>query len=299
MRISTIPCPSTIGTRIDLRQGMRLSNLLPLLALLPLAACITSQDQLLRSNTTMTLPLGAIHVPPRDSGIVLQGSVAIQASPGGSERVKLVPRNEFLTVHTADQTSNLQGPSSLTTSPVQVAAEGSIFLSEHLRLGGGIDASAKGAAPWGEVGLRFGKRVSVETFVAAGATRVRNSTLWNIREVNDNAGSWGGGGDDSIVTETPVEQEGTSWQDFVRLGIHVAARDGGPFAEFQVLSTGLLEPSPKARYLWGSSMQMFGAGWSQPTDYGTGTAYVRTLFTGETVIPSLGVQWTGELKLGG
>lgn len=278
---------------------MRLSNLLPLLALLPLSACITSQDQLLRSNTTMTLPLGAIHVPPRDSGIVLQGSLAIQASPGGTETVKLMPRNEFLAVHTSAQTSNLRGLSSVTTSPVQIAAEGAVFLSEHLRLGGGIDASAKGAAPWGEVGLRFGKVVSVETFVAAGASRVRNNTLWNVREVNDNAGSWGGTADDSVVTETPVEQTGTSWQDFVRAGLHVAARNGGPFAEFQVLSTGLLDPSPKARYLWGSSMQLLGAGWSQPTAYGTGTAYVRALNTGKTVIPSLGVQWTGELKLGG
>lgn len=278
---------------------MRLQNLLPLLALLPLQACITSQDQLLRSNSSMALPLGAIHVPPRDSGIVLQGSVAVQASPGGTEAVKLTPHNDILPLRFSDQTSELRGPSSLTTSPIQVAAEGSIFLSEHLRLGGGIDASVKGAAPWGEVGLRFGKEVSVETFVAAGATRVRNRTLWNVRVVNDNAGSWGVGGSDSVVTETPVEQDGTSWQDFFRMGIHVAARDGGLFGEYQVLGTGLLDRSPRARYRWGSAMQLFGAGWSQPTEYGTATGYVRALHTGKTVIPSLGAQWTGEFKLGG
>jgi len=299
MGFPAIPGTSTFGTRIDLWQGMRPSNMLPLLALLPLSACITSQDQLLRSNTTMSLPLGAIHVPPRDSGIVLQGSVAIQASPGGTERVKLTERNGLLPVHTSDQTSDLRGPSSVTTSPLQIAAEGSIFLSEHLRLGAGLDASSKGTASWGELGLRFGKDLSVETFVAAGASRVRNSTLWNVRVVDDHSGSWNEAGDDSTVTETPMEQNGTSWQDFVRAGVHVTARDGGPFAEYQVLNTGLLDHSPRAGFLWGSTMHLLGTGWSQPTGYGTGTVYVRALYTGKAVIPSLGLQWTGELKLGG
>ena len=76
---------------------------------------ITSQDQLLRSNSSMALPLGAIHVPPRDSGIVLQGSVAVQASPGGTEAVKLTPHNDILPLRFSDQTSELRGPSSLTT----------------------------------------------------------------------------------------------------------------------------------------------------------------------------------------
>lgn len=207
-------------------------------------------------------------------------------------------QRELFGSRSTDRVSEALGSSNLSTSPIQAAGEASLFLSEHLRLGGGFDVSSQGAAPWAGLGVRFGKQVSVETFAALGLVPVSSEAVWNVQTYRQEGTGFASAPDTTIVLDSLVERAGSSRQEFWRIGVHVAARDGGPFVEVQTLGLELLQPSPSAGDRWGTTMTLLGAGWSQPTAYGTGTAYVRGLYTGKTVIPSLGVQWTGELKLG-
>lgn len=287
---------------------MRLPNLLPLLALLPLQACITTtfHDTMLKSQSRAPLPLGAIHVPPRDSGILLQGS--LQVSQGFKTSANVTPYLEKPLIKQESQTSSLEGTSNLQLPAQQFAAQGSLFLSDHVRLGLFVDGTPSQHALWGELGLRFGHELSIETFVGAGTVPVQSTAEWISTSTSKGCDSsllslgMGGGSTWHCIDDTAHQFLQTSKdQDelMLRAGFHLGLRKGGPWIEAQAGAFTLLPTSPMADAKWGASILSASVGWAQPTDYGTATVALRAVGIGDTFVPSASVQWTGEIKLGG
>jgi len=275
---------------------MRCLKLLPILALLPLSACIGSQDQLLRSNTSLTIPYGAVHIPPRDSGLVFQGSIAASGTSGGTIPVRLYNHLTPGSVSSTERSSTVVGPATMETAPFQLAIEGSAFFSEHVRFACGLDASSKGLANWSDIGARFGKSVSIEAFLGTGTVRARSDARWNTRTVDIHPRSTFGDEYDTLVTDTATDHSSRTDRQFYRVGLNVSARQGGPLVEYQLTSIDLLDPSPRAGTTWGTTMHVVTVGWSEPTRLGTATLVARTVLNGKAAIPSIAIQWTGEFK---
>jgi len=264
---------------------------------LALQACVTSQDVLMRSSSHLPLPLGTIHVPPQDSGLLLQGSIAVSGQSSKDVPATMTLQNGLLHGNNGNS-SQVLGPSYVSAPTMQVAAEGSIFMGNHLRLGLGLEGTTEHIANWIEVGIRGGSDVGVEGFWAVGSAPVHSTAHWQIKTFTPRYSSFSGNltGNDTTVSEKTIDTSAS--QGFYRVGLHVARRQGGPWAEVQLISIDLLPVSPSADDQWGSNMTLLGLGWSEPTPLGTATAYARGLVSKGNVHPIFGLQWTGELKLG-
>jgi hypothetical protein len=266
---------------------------LSLVAILPLQGCLTetTHDMLLQSTSQLTLPLGPIHTPPQDSGFSLQGALAVSGGRGGSKPVSL-SEQEDLGSSNQNNTAEIMGPTSLSTEPLQVSGNVSLSLVDHVRLGIGVDGSRMGVAPWGEIGARFGRNTSVEFFTAAGLVPVETRSSWSqwTQRVDP---------EDELNDTSTVfrEYDETDNRFFFRTGVHVARKAGGPWAEIQITRLGLLD-SPRASSSWVATFLTLGTGWAQPTPFGTWTAFARATSTRGEWMPQLGLQWTGEMRLG-
>ena len=253
---------------------------------------ITYHDMVLQSASRMPLPIGPVHVPPRDTDASFQASFAVSQGRGGNAPIALTSSGA------SDQNlTEVDGPAGLTVGPTQLSGSLSIFPSEHIRLGAGVEGSSQGSAGWVELGLRFGRELSVETFADFGKVKVRSQVSW---EFQTNDPEDGGSTPSSQQTSSSSENE-----DFYRFGFHVARRAGGPWAELQITNTGLFE-SPRTSdgglssppsSTWGTTLFTTGAGWAQPSPMGTWIAFVRATNTGVRWIPQAGLQWTGEIGL--
>ena len=253
---------------------------------------ITYHDMVLQSASRMPLPIGPVHVPPRDTDASFQASFAVSQGRGGNAPIALTSSGA------SDQNlTEVDGPAGLTVGPTQLSGSLSIFPSEHIRLGAGVEGSSQGSAGWVELGLRFGRELSVETFADFGKVKVRSQVSW---EFQTNDPEDGGSTPSSQQTSSSSENEG-----FYRFGFHVARRAGGPWAELQITNTGLFE-SPRTSdgglssppsSTWGTTLFTTGAGWAQPSPMGTWIAFVRATNTGVRWIPQAGLQWTGEIGL--
>jgi hypothetical protein len=272
--------------------------MLSLLPLLALQACITSQDMLLRSSSRLPLPLGTIHVLPQDSGMILQGSLAVSEQSDKNLPVGMSLNNSIFGNNTGN-TSQALGPSSISTPSTQISTQVSLLLNQHVRFGLGIEGTLEHAASWIEVGLRGGREISIEGFWAVGAVPVHSNTLWQTKTYDPQYSSYSGSyvGTDTTITTHTIDTSAS--QGFYRFGVHISRRKGGgPWLEAQMASIALLPATPTTVDQWGTTLTFLGLGWSEPTHLGTATAYARTVISKGNVQPIFGAQWTSEIKLG-
>lgn len=272
---------------------MKPSSLFAVLPILMLQACITSQDMLLRSSSHLPLPLGAVHVLPQDSGMVLQGSLAVSRHVDRELPIAMSLNNSIFASNNGN-TSQVLGPSHASTPSTQVSAEASILLNRYVRFGLGLDGTLEHAAGWVEVGMRGGREISVEGFWAVGAVPVSSSTVWQVRTYDSQDYYQR---TDTTVTTRTIDTSAS--QGFYRFGVHITrTKGGGPWFEAQMASINLLPTTPTTSDQWGTTLTLLGLGWSEPTSIGTLTGYTRAVIAKGNVHPIFGAQWTGEMKLG-
>lgn len=281
---------------------MKARNLLASIPFIVLQACnslntVTTHDTLLRSSSRLPLPLGPVHVPPKGPGLTFMGSLSIAAQSGTEVPVR-VKRDKLLFQRNEDRdTFDATGPSNITVPAGQISAQGSIFLSENFRIGAGIEGASEKSVKWAEIGLRFGDEISFEGTMAIGSFPLQSDATWEVKTTTQHRNDRTGVVDTTFVTIKQQDYHSESREGFFRIGMHLACRQGGPLGEFQIIFPTLLAGSPSSSNSWSEGLGELGAGWSEPTRYGTATGYVRTVVGYDDIIPVVGVQWTGEFSL--
>jgi hypothetical protein len=189
---------------------------------------------------------------------------------------------------------------------MQVSAQGSILWSGHFRASLAVDGTPSRLAKWTEFGLRFGQEASLEVFVGAGAVPVSSQADWmSITTYHGCDSSQNSFEDNSSACPSPTDTQSIHNSDdeqklFTKFGFHLARRAGGPWCELQVVGATVLPDSPLSGVSWNATLTTLEAGWSQPTPLGTATLALRETTGGKgTWVPSVALQWTGELHLGG
>jgi len=225
------------------------------------------------------------------------GSLSVAAQSGSDVSVKVSKDKPLIQGSDNRQTFDVTGPSQITVPGMQIAAQGTIFLSENFLFGLGIEGTSKESIKWFEAGVRFGKEISFAYTMAAGSMPLQSDATWNVKTSTSYRNAHSGKIDTTVVTVRQQDLHSDDHDMFVRIGIHLASRQGGPWGELQFIRPTLLTGSPSCDDSWSANLTELGVGWSEPTRFGTATGYLRTVFGNDEVIPIVGLQWTGEFSL--
>lgn len=304
-RFPTHPDLASIG---DCQSGMDLANgpnpmktSSPLLLLTPvflLASCIstTYQDTLIRAELEGPLPRPPVHLPGKDSGFSIQGSLVLTGSPQSKHDVSLEEPDQ------TDGNGNWGHGRKVTwlQQPLMGSGEISLLYGGHLRGFLGLQGDLHAKAVWGGAGLVLGRKYPLEIAVSTGKTTldrelegVRQTT---ITETCDDD-SWGCTPQTKVI-EGQVETEwDRSEVAFNRLALTWSGKDGGPWGEFALTSYTNLARTIEGNWKYDGSSTMVGAGWTFATPYGRLVTGLRAETLGESLDPSALVQWTGDFSL--
>lgn len=228
----------------------------------------------------------------------MQGCLQISQRLGKNEPqgVEIHPEQTLGTLIMGQEEGiSVGGPSYVRVPQTQIAFAGALFLSDHVRIGLAVDGSLERHATLMDVGLRFGRDLSIESFLGLGSVPVEGTLRWRTTTHTKGCDLLSKVTTPFCVDETTTgvgEKSEAGSAAVYRVGFHLAKRKGGAWIEGQLGTLSLLPASGFSIYTGNLAL-----GWSQRTKLGMLTPYARIANVGGAWHPMLGLQWTGELRL--
>lgn len=245
-----------------------------------------TDEYLSRSVSNAVLPLGPIRLPPADTNLSIQASLAVTGMSGDKLGVVLRQPNGDDSIYRVKTSGN----SVLSLSPVQGTAAVNVWFLDHIRFGASVDVSDMGEAYGLEAGLRFGEPVSFEVFAGSGSATSRSIVDWRLTQrIETDLYSFRDTVVDSRV-HTPEKSLA-----YLRGGFHLGARRDGPWIEGVIANQNLFE-TPGSRTTMYFKTFSATAGWAIYTEYGAATLYARGFRVSDEWTPAAGFQYTVDLR---
>jgi len=263
------------------------------------ASCVTTtfQDTLVRAELEGPLPRSPVHLMGADTNFRMQGSVAFTVSPTTKYSVTLKNPDQ------SDDNGNSGHGRIVNWNHEMVMGTGeiSILSGNHFRAFAGIQGDLNKNASWLGGGFILGHKYPFEVDATVGTTSLdRQLEGYRTTILTENCNG------EDISTCTPSSKQyaaadTTVWDHagvgFTRIGLTWSRRIDGPYCEFAWTTFSSIAHTIEGEWNYNAMSTLAGAGWAFPTPMGTVVAGGRLESLGETMYPSLHVQWTGEFPL--
>jgi len=242
----------------------------------------TTKSTLLRSDLTISPPIGPVRLPTTKDGVSFQGNLSLQANQYTSRPLGAPDLNQTFLQPKSLDSSRIDGAIHLTQDQYVVSGEGSVFMGRSFRLFLGLDASTTQSF-WAGAGFNAGKEWSFEVDAAMGNLIAKRREEWRIEK--------GVSGLTTSTRDTLIVRKDSST--FTRFDFIFAKRGGGPVFGYQALDLPITKAPNGDNYSrW---LHTFTAGYTKPIGIGTLAGFLQATNTGESWSPSARIQYTFDL----